>query len=95
MTPAIASRFSGGPSRAAARRRRAGLHFQGRRRVDHVQVAQLLGILVQRMAGDEKPEHLFFRLQPLVLIPVGSVGQVVGALCAVASLIKRAGQAGK
>ncbi len=61
-----------------ARRRRRRLHLERGRCVDHVgQIAQFVGVLVERMAGDEEAEHFFFRLQPLVLVPVRHVGQRV------------------
>ena len=73
-------------SRSAARcspprRKTCGSGFisQRGRGVDDLQVAELLAVLVQRVAGDEEAEHLLLVLQARVLIPVRSVGQGVVA----------------
>ncbi len=45
---------------------------------DAGEIAELLGVFVERMAGDEEAEDLFFIGEADAFFPVGDVGQIVG-----------------
>ena len=89
ITPAMARSDSRVRRPAAAGEPAAALHFERGGGVDYVQIAQLLRILIQRVAGDKEAQHFFLCLQPLVLIPVGSVGQVVARFCGTVRLASK------
>jgi hypothetical protein len=56
---------------AATELLRFGLHLAGCRGIDDFQIAQLLAILVERMAAHKEAKNILLVLQARVLVPVG------------------------
>ena len=55
------------------------LHGVESSRAERVQIFELIGVLFQRVPGDEESEHFFFVLQTRALVPVGRLRKrVVG-----------------
>ena len=61
---------------------------------DAGKIANLFGVLVERVAGDEEAQHFLFIGEALALFPVGDVGQIVAVVAVDGHFIEEAEEAG-